>query len=120
VKNRINFRQGLHRVFLFVSILWIIGVFAHPLYTAHQSNQIYTEAFHECMKNHDDDFDIKWCENKFKIEMEYVPKFLAPNYQGVGLASNIATALFAPLIMYGVIRLVITVATWLRRGFLTT
>jgi hypothetical protein len=71
-------------------------VFAWPLYTADHSEQIYTEAFHECMKNHDDDVDIKRCEGQFKIEMEYVPKFLALNYQGEGLALNIAIALLGP------------------------
>jgi hypothetical protein len=118
LKNQTNFRRGLHRVFLFLSILWMIGVFVYPLYTAHLSEQIYIEAHRECIQNHDEPFDLQWCEDAFHIEMNGVPKFLSLEYHGEGLVVNIAIALFVPLLAYGAIRLVIVVATWLIRGFL--
>lgn len=113
-----NLRRGLDRIFALLSVVWIIGVFAYPFYEAHRSEQIYTKAFDECMKTHDDRSDIKWCEDKLGIEMNGIPTFFALNYHGEGLAVNIGLALLAPLLVYGGVRLAFAVALWIRRGFL--
>jgi len=117
VKNRINFRRGLHRIFLFLSVVWLIGVFAYPLYTQRKDEQISTREFDECLQKNDAGSELNWCEDKFKIEMNYDQRRFVMNYEGEMLAFNIAIALFVPPLTYGIIRLVLALANWLRRGF---